>query len=243
MLGVGGGAYLMLGSPALALRSLGGMDLRNNNTLIPPLIERVRQAPDDLRAWTYLGRIYLSSGDADDAAKAFARAVTVARVTKAPSADLYSAYGEALVEDNGGAVGDDAMQAFNAALALDPKDDAARYYLGLAAMAHGDRARAATLWQSLLADLPASAPQRSILTARLAMLNGAPPDIQAMVDGLAARLKQNPNDAEGWQRLIRAYAVLQEKKKALAALASARKFLPPSARPALNAEAASLKLD
>ena len=40
---------------------------------------------------------------------------------------------------------------------------------------------------------------------------------------LAARLKDNPNDAAGWQRLIRAYTVLGERAQAQDALATARK--------------------
>ena len=246
MLGVGGGTYLMLGHPSLALRSLQGADTNDINGLVPLLIRRTRQAPDDLRAWTYLGRIYLQAGDADDAAKAFARAVTVARLDRHPDPVLYSAYGEALVQSQGGAIGDDAQKAFTAALALDPRDNAARYYLGLAAAMRGERAKAWALWQSLLADLPPDAPQHAMLVDRLAALSaggGAAPDINAMVNGLAARLKQNPHDAEGWQRLIRAYAVLGEKDKAQAALATARKSLPASAQSALSSEAKELKLE
>ena len=38
--------------------------------------------------------------------------------------------------------------------------------------------------------------------------------IRSMVDGLAARLEQNPDDKEGWARLSRAYTVLGEPDKA-----------------------------
>ena len=43
--------------------------------------------------------------------------------------------------------------------------------------------------------------------------------IQGMVDRLASRLEQDPTDAQGWQRLIRSYAVLGEGDKATQALA------------------------
>jgi cytochrome c-type biogenesis protein CcmH len=43
-----------------------------------------------------------------------------------------------------------------------------------------------------------------------------------MVDGLAARLAANPDDPDGWVRLVRAYAVLGEAEKRDAALAKAR---------------------
>ena len=66
-----------------------------------------------------------------------------------------------------------------------------------------------------------------------------------MVAGLAARLKDNPNDAPGWQRLIRAYSVLGERAQAQDALATARKTFTgkPDVTAALDAEAKELKLN
>ncbi len=47
--------------------------------------------------------------------------------------------------------------------------------------------------------------------------------INSMVEGLAGKLEDNPNDFEGWLRLVRAYSVLGRKDDADRALASARK--------------------
>ena len=47
--------------------------------------------------------------------------------------------------------------------------------------------------------------------------------IRGMVDRLATRLKENGADLDGWLRLIRSYAVLNETGKAQEAAASARK--------------------
>ncbi|MDH5488550.1 MAG: c-type cytochrome biogenesis protein CcmI, partial [Rhodospirillaceae bacterium] len=41
--------------------------------------------------------------------------------------------------------------------------------------------------------------------------------IRSMVERLAARLQENPDDLEGWVRLERAYQVLGEAEKALGA--------------------------
>jgi cytochrome c-type biogenesis protein CcmH len=46
--------------------------------------------------------------------------------------------------------------------------------------------------------------------------------IYRMVDRLASRLEQNPHDAEGWARLMRARMVLGQKDEALAAYRAAR---------------------
>jgi cytochrome c-type biogenesis protein CcmH len=50
--------------------------------------------------------------------------------------------------------------------------------------------------------------------------------IRGMVDGLAARLKENPDDLAGWRRLGRSYVVLKEYKKAAAAYEQAVRLAP-----------------
>lgn len=45
--------------------------------------------------------------------------------------------------------------------------------------------------------------------------------IAGMIEGLAARLEENPREFDGWLRLIRAYAVIKQQDKAEAALANA----------------------
>ena len=51
--------------------------------------------------------------------------------------------------------------------------------------------------------------------------------IRGMVSRLADRLKQNGNDLEGWQRLLRAYMVLGQRDKANAAVVDAKRALAP----------------
>jgi cytochrome c-type biogenesis protein CcmH len=248
LLGVGGGTYWMLGQPYLAWRSAQGVQTRDVGGLIALLIRRVRQAPDDIQAWVYLGRGYMGAGDAGDAAKAYARAVAIANRTGHPDAGLDSIYGEALVSAEGGQVSDEAAQAFRAALKLDPKEPASRFFLGDALAAHGDKASALALWNGLLAEAPANSPLHQALVDRIAMLtaqSGGAPDPKAMVAMLAARLKENPNDAAGWQRLIRAYVVLGERAEAQDALSTARKTFASQhdVGDALDQEAKQLKLD
>ncbi|MBV8798675.1 MAG: tetratricopeptide repeat protein [Alphaproteobacteria bacterium] len=246
ILGIGGGAYLLLGQPRLAVRSLSGPSPNDLSGLIAVLAARVRERPHDVRGWTLLGRGYLTVQDPNDAAAAFRRALEVAPATAPPT--LYSAYGEALAEAAGGAVTPDAERAFQEAVRRDPKDFAARYYLGLAYAARGDKGRALALWASLLADAPANAPWRADLIDRLAGLRRsgeAPPDVGAMVASLARRLKETPGDVEGWSRLIRAYSVLGERRKAQQALIDARSALKAdrSAQARLAQEATELKLE
>jgi cytochrome c-type biogenesis protein CcmH len=246
--GIGGGTYFVLGRPMLAARALQGPNTQDLNSLVTPLVQHLHKVPGDVRGWTMLGRLYLTVNDPEDAAKALARAVTISRASGKPSAELYSTYGEAVVRLSSGTVPPEAQSAFEQALLLDPKDSAARYFLGFAYAAHGDNAKAIALWQSLVNDAPANAPYRQELVDRIASLtasSGARPDISAMVASLAARLKANPNDAEGWQRLVQAYAVLGDKAKAAAALVDARAAMKKNAQvlAALSAEAKDLKLE
>lgn len=53
--------------------------------------------------------------------------------------------------------------------------------------------------------------------------------IQAMVQRLAARLQQQPNDVEGWRKLIRSYETLQRFDDAVAAWQRLFQLVPPDA--------------
>jgi cytochrome c-type biogenesis protein CcmH len=240
ILGLSLGSYVLLGSPSLALRSLTGPSPDDIRGLVSVLARRVLQTPNDARGWTLLGRGYLTLNDPSDAAAAFKRGLAV--TPPAQRGYLLSAYAEALTLASNGAVGPEAEAAFTDVLRSNPRDLAARFYLGQVAAQRGDNARASALWTSLLPDVPANNPLHDLLLNRLAMIRaqiGGTPDIHAMVEGLATRLKSHPNDAPGWQRLVRAYSVLGDKDKALRALADGRAALKSDAAglAALNAEA------
>ncbi|HEY2071125.1 MAG TPA: hypothetical protein VGG48_16325 [Rhizomicrobium sp.] len=246
IVGVGIGLYLVLGAPELAVRALKGPAQNDWKGQIARLVENARAHPGDETAWRMLGLGYMTINDGQDAAAAFRRALTVAR--PADEAFLLSRVGMALVMAQG-TVTPEAEEAFGEALRRDPHDAPSRLYLGLAYASRHDSARALMLWQSLLADTPANAPLHQVLVDRIAMLTleggGARPDPTAMVAGLAARLKDQPNDAEGWQRLVRSYVVLGDAAKAKAALADARAALKANgaAEAALDAEAKQLGLE
>jgi cytochrome c-type biogenesis protein CcmH len=97
---------------------------------------------------------------------------------------------------------------------------------------------------------PDSGPERGPTNAQMADMAKLPPEerkamINNMVDGLAQRLTDSPNDFAGWKRLIRAYAVQGRKDKALEALATARGHFAAAPFPMreLAALAGELKLE
>jgi cytochrome c-type biogenesis protein CcmH len=74
--------------------------------------------------------------------------------------------------------------------------------------------------------IPQPGPNASQVAAAAQM---APAERNSMIEGMVARLAQrmaeNGSDVDGWLRLIKAYSVLGERDKALAAAANARNAL------------------
>lgn len=252
--GAGLALYAFLGRPELAARAFQAPAGQDLSAWVADQSVKVRERPNDLHQWLLLGHGYFALGATDEAAKALAEAVRLAKaqhLARLQLAIVLSNYGVALSQA-AGAVTPQAESAFRESLAADPKERAARYYLGIAAAARGDAASAERLWQALLDDTPTDAPYRGEIVDRLAALKaeavargGAAPDVRAMVDGLAARLAANPNDLEGWRRLVRAYAVLGERDKAKGALGQARAQFAadPRATAALEQTARENKLE
>ena len=105
--------------------------------------------------------------------------------------------------------------------------------------------------KSLDADNAATAvPAPGPTAAQVVAAADQPPEqqaamIQSMVDRLAARLKQDGSDLDGWVRLARSYKVLGEPEKARAAAADARQALAgdPARLQQLDAALKSLDAD
>ena len=77
-------------------------------------------------------------------------------------------------------------------------------------------------------------PSSSAVSAAAKATAGASPEerqamINAMVERLAARLEDQPNDADGWVRLGRSYMVLNQPDRAREAYARAIKLKPGDA--------------
>lgn len=130
---------------------------------IATLEARVQASPDDFAAWMALGDAYASADRADDAARAFGRAVEI----RGNDANAHSAFGEALVLQSSGMITKEARDAFSRALELAPGDPRARYYLAEARYQVGAIDEAVKAWGALLNDAPVDAPWFGAIAARM----------------------------------------------------------------------------
>jgi cytochrome c-type biogenesis protein CcmH len=199
--------------------------------LVPQLQARMKASPGDPRGWRLLGWSYEHLGRFGDASDAYGRAVAL----EPGDWDDVSSQGEALTQAAGGLVTPGARSLFARALALNASDPRARYFLAMARDQDGDHAGAMADWITLIKSAPPDAPWVAdvrTFVAKVAADRGVNlasqlPDaapagrnamIQAMVERLAARLKAQPRDADGWIRLMRSRMVLGDVPAASKAL-------------------------
>ncbi|UAL09553.1 c-type cytochrome biogenesis protein CcmI [Caulobacter segnis] len=236
------GAYVVLGRPERPdqpyAKRVAAWKAADPSTLEPAQIAAVLEGvaaerPKDAEPLLFLAKARAAAGDLPGAEAALRRAVRVAP----KRADIWSLLGETFVMEGKGQVGADAKLAFGEALKNDPADLRARYYLARGKIADGDVRGGLSDWRALADSLPPQDPGHAALLqeiARVENTGGLPsaepaanenPQVQGMiagmVEGLAARLAQAPDDPDGWVRLVRAYAVLGETAKRDSALAEA----------------------
>jgi cytochrome c-type biogenesis protein CcmH len=207
--------------------------------------------PNDPVPLVYLSHADVAGGDLVGAEQAIRKAIGI----NPKRGELWGLLGEILTDKAGQDGAQDAMDAFHRALALDPSLPGPRYYLARAQIAGGDVKDGLVVWHALVAELPASDPRRADLLSQIADVEktGAlaaaqpsqpPADAQAMIRAMVARqaaqLQAQPDDPQGWGRLIRSYGILGDQPSQKAALARAQalfKNRPDAWRAVENAEA------
>ncbi len=222
------------------------------NALIEELKQRLVEDPESLEGWALLARSQANIGDYESALAAYGKAI---EITGGRNAQIAAEYAETLVLASEGIVIPEAENIFHNLLLEDENDPQALFYIGLAEAQRGEDESALARWRKIIEVSPPDAPWLSAVQAQIAELSGeeAPPPplpvrpgptqeqmeaaqsmsaedqqamINAMVEGLAERLKENPDDLQGWQRLARAYQVLGRVKDEQAALAQIIRLNP-----------------
>jgi cytochrome c-type biogenesis protein CcmH len=166
------GLYFQLGSPSLpdvpftsrshsaGVADAGQIDMR---TAAARLAEQLKNDPNNAQGWLLYARAQSLLSNWQNAIDAYRRAIDLG----ATAPDVVASYGETQVLAAGGIVPPAARDAFTTALAADPKNDVARYYMALADSQAGNVHQAIDNWLGLAADLPDDAAMRQAIARRI----------------------------------------------------------------------------
>jgi cytochrome c-type biogenesis protein CcmH len=247
------GLYVALGSPNIPGEpAFARVKTPDGHESIANLVRQVEahlaRNPNDGSGWEVIAPVYMRLGRFDDAVAARKKSLALNGDTATRDSDL----GEALAAAANGVVTAEAKATFERAVADDPHDAKARYFLGLAAEQDGRNDEAAAIWRAMLDETPGYAPWKTFVRSALARVTRGPAaeaaasgpgaaDVAAasnmtgeertnMIRGMVARLADrlhanNAGDVEGWLRLVRAYVVLGERDSAKSAAADAKRAL------------------
>jgi cytochrome c-type biogenesis protein CcmH len=165
-----------------------------------------------------------------------------------PSAARLDGVAETLMAIAGGVVTEDARKILERSLSLEPNNPRARFYIALSMEQTGKTEEARAAFEALAKQSPAGAPWLPLVNEHITKNGGtvitpatkptvagdpSAKDVAAaetmsggdrqqmirgMVESLNAKLAESPDDFPGWMRLVRSYAVLNDKDRAADAL-------------------------
>ncbi|MEO8375171.1 MAG: tetratricopeptide repeat protein [Sphingomonas bacterium] len=126
----------------------------NQPPTLESLQERTRAEPTNVEAWLALAQAQFDAGDYKGAVAAYEHGIQLAP----QRADIWSALGEARTSATSDPMPPDALAAFRKAVAINPKEPRARYFLAVARDLAKDHQGAIDDWLALLRDTPPGAP-------------------------------------------------------------------------------------
>lgn len=239
------GLYLQLGTPE-AINPVAADHTQNEQLakMVDTLAARLKDNPNDSKGWVMLAKSYKAMERFDEAQRAFEKAGDIVKTDP----ELLLDHADVLGVLAGNSLAGRPKQLIEEALRLDPTNPMALMMDGVALYQSGDYKNAVTRWEKLLDLLQPGSPDAQQVQANIddarakgglsaGVSNALPPVpagaaagmtpemINQMVDRLAARLKENPDDLAGWARLARAYKVQNRLDEAIAAYAKTGKLL------------------
>jgi cytochrome c-type biogenesis protein CcmH len=222
---VAGGDGLAPGNPSAAdIAAAQNMSPEDRQAMIGSMIERLEARladnPDNIEGWLRLVRSHMVTGNRDKAQSALDRAFAAFSNANAETQALTGIARElGLVATStlGGVPIAPASPAGEAASAGQDEGTTTPFILEGASPATGSDAAAAA---------PGGPDQEDIAAAAAMSAQDRASMIQGMVASLDAKLTDNPDNIEGWLRLVRSYAVLGDRAAAGSALKRASAAFP-----------------
>lgn len=209
--------------------------------------KRLADNPDDVNGWKVVGPVYMRLGRYNDAIKAYENILRV----EGRKPEFLIRLADVYIEQGQGQIDDKAKALIAETLSIEPKNPTARYYSGIVALQSGKQDETRRIWQAILDGANGDEDWVPVIKGRIAELDtleqetpkvplpkldedtleaaaGMSADerqemITQMVANLAERLEENPDDKQGWERLIRSYIILGRYEDANKALEAARK--------------------
>lgn len=240
------GIYLQLGAPTAINPPVARVNAEDQQItqMIDTLAAKLQANPDNPQGWAMMARSYKVVGRFEEAKQAFERAGDYVKTHP----DMLVDYAELLGIMAGNTFVGEPQQMVEQALRLNPEHPMGLMMAGVASYQSGDFPNAVLRWEKLLSLLPPDSPDAQQIQANIADARGkagltagnnnvlppvsaeaaagmTPEGVNQMVDRLAARLKDNPDDLAGWARLARAYKVQGRLDEAANAYAKTGKLL------------------
>lgn len=237
--------YLSIGSPKEALPS-GVVAETNSEPSIEDLLtvaeKRLASNPDDTNGWKVVAPVYMRMGRFNDAINAYENVLRV----EGDSAEFLLKLADVHIEQNQGQFTDTAQDLVSRVLEIDTENAVAKFYTGIIALQNDKPDETRQIWQAMLDTANGDEDWVPIIQRRIAELNSleqtpsrptldeatieAAKNMSAedrvemigqMVESLSDRLQENPNDKQGWQRLVQSYIVLNRNEEAQEAFENA----------------------
>ncbi len=236
------GTYAWLGRPDLPAAPLASRDAAAEGEVtleaaIETIEARLAETPDDVRGWTVIAPAYMQMGRYADAVKALRRVNELGT----PTADTLTDLAEALMMRKGGSVEGEALGLLRQAYGLDATHIRSLFYIAGEETRVGDFESAIRDWNALLKLSKGGEPwvvtaQNGLTYAEQGLNPNAPApaepgqaQIDAMVEGLDARLKAQGGTVDEWTQLVRSRMVQGRMDDAQTAYDAARKAHPDAA--------------
>ncbi len=203
---------------------------------------QLKKNPDDIKGWKAVAPVYVRLGRYEDAINAYQNVLRV----EGRKPEILLKLADVHIEKDQGQISQLANALIEETLSIDGENPIAKFYTGIIALQKDEKDETMRIWQGMLDGAKGDEEWLPVVEGRISELRTLmktpqlpaldeetilsaeemEPDqriamIGQMVSNLAQKLENNPENKQGWERLIRSYLVLGRTDDAQTALANA----------------------